>query len=75
MTLILPSMKAISDSRTKFLRCRICRQRFRNDKLALERLVGHLESKHPYNVLSFWREVELAEDQARRDRAAMESDR
>jgi len=73
--MILPSMEAISDPRTKFLRCRICRQRFRNDKLALERLVNHIELKHPYAVLSFWREVELAEDQAQRDLAAMESPR
>ncbi len=71
MTLVLPRLDAVSDPRTKFLRCRVCGRRFRNDGRVLERLYDHLEARHPCDVYGFWHEVELAEGQAARELATI----
>ncbi len=65
-------MSALSDPRVKWLRCRCCTRRFRNDTWIVEKVIDHMESAHPSKVYGFWREFELLREQAERELAALE---
>jgi len=64
-------VSALSDPRVKWLRCRCCARRFRNDKWIVEKVIDHMESVHPTEVYGFWREAGLLQEQAEEQLAAL----
>ncbi len=59
---------------SKWVRCRCCTRRFRNDKWIVEKVIGHMERAHPTEVYGFWREAGLLQEQAERELAELEAE-